>query len=460
MPMWTWLVSLACGRFVENAGSVASTLFLVAAAALLVEAVRHQVRQPMLPGWWLWGAAAVAILFVTALSPSFKKGHSLSGGADTATSVAIAALAWLGYRILADPLPERRLSGSWSVLLQFSLVSLLLVSLKQPNVVLLVVLWAGVCAAGLRDPRRENLLRIVLVGCASVPAIVFSLSWRQFSEVHIPGGQPDWLPFGQWRWSMAHIIAGGLITTMLKAPAHFILMFVVVIRTLKVLRLQPRAAADSLLIITTVTFVGYTLFLFMVWVATNFPVETAGAGFPRYSAHLGVLGVLTLAVDFAIPLAGISAIDRMKSKRIAIGFSLLVAASLPVMSPLLFKNSEIDQATLRFAKALAAALPKGSTVALIAPGDNGLFAHVLLRYALSRPDLDDRNLHVDPAIQNYTLDPDAVARSIADDLSIEHIVLVDVPKDISRHFGADVPSAGNVWLTRSDKGWRMRQPGS
>ncbi len=301
MPMWTWLVSLACGRFVENAGNAASALFLVAAAALLVEAVRQQVRQATLPAWWLWGAAAVAILCVTALSPSFKKGHSLSGSADTATSVAIAALAWLGYRILEDPLPVRRLLHTWSVLLQFSLISLLLVSLKQPNVVLLGVLWAGVCAAGLRDPRRGNLLRIVLIGCASVPAIVFSVLWRQFTDVHIPGGQPDWLPFGQWRWSMAHIIAGGLIITMLKAPAHFILMFGVVARTLKVLRRRPRVAADGLLIITTVTFVGYTLFLFMVWVATNFPVETAGAGFPRYSAHLGVLGVLTLAVDFAIP---------------------------------------------------------------------------------------------------------------------------------------------------------------
>ena len=453
-------MSLACGRFVENAGSVASALFLVAAAALLVEAIRQQVRQATLPGWWLWGAAAVAILCVTTLSPSFKKGHSLSGSADTATSVAIAALAWLGYRILKDPLPVRRLPGSWSVLLQFSLVSLLLVSLKQPNVVLLGVLWAGVCAAGLRDPRRGNLLRILLVGCASVPAIVFSVLWRQFSDVHIPGGQPDWLPFGEWRWSMAHIIAGGLIITMLKAPAHFILMFVVVARMLKVLRLRPRVAADSLLIITTVMFVGYTLFLFMVWVATNFPVELAGAGFPRYSLHLGILGLLTLAVDFAIPLASNSTVGRMKSRAIAVGVSLLVAASLPVMSPLLFKISEFDQATLRFAKAMAAALPNGSTVGLIAPADNGLLAHVLLRYALARPDLDDRNLHVGPTILNYTLEPDAVARSIANDLSIEHVVLIDVPKDISRHFGAEVSPAGTIWLTRSDKGWRIRQPGN
>lgn len=466
MPIWTWLVSLGSGFFVENAGRIASGLFLVAAAALLLEVVRQEARLQALSRWREWGAAAISVLAVTALSPSFHRGHTLTGYADTATSVAVAGLGWVGSRFHQEPWRE---GGAAPSLLQFSVLAVLLVSLKQVNVVLLALLCAGLFTTIWLDARGHRLRRAGWLCVAVLPALAQWFLWHRYAGTHIPGGDIRWLAVEEWRWGMTSVIASAMTAQALRIPVHFIVMFAAIWLGMRALFHRPEGSIDALAILTAVTFIGYTLFLFIIYVGANFsePEVARAASFHRYSTHVGILGLLTLGAASSRLLAWHARDEETpRMKAATIGLILAAALSVPVgWRHFIGAHREVVVQAEKLSRDLQAELPPGMTLELVAPRDDG-FLRTALQYAFSRPAPKPRaapkprDLRVSARVHRWHPDPVRGAQDVADDASIDHVVLYDAPKEVSAVFGLQGQVDGPVWLARTRTGWRLRQLGT
>jgi hypothetical protein len=298
MAIWTWLVSLGSGAFVANAGTVFSALLLLAAAALVLESVQQSQSGTQPPRNAGWGMAASSFLVVTALPPSFHKGHSLTGYADTGTSVAVAALAWLGCHTLQNKAGRTPYLGRAKV--QFVFVALLLVCLKQVNLVLLVLVCLGLSVAALRNGGASGLVGAGRICAAAAPAALLWVVWQRYATSHVPAGDFHWLPMRDWRWVYAPTILRAMVDQALRLPVHFLLMIGMTGMAIRALYRGATGRAETLAIAAGMTFLGYTTFLFITYVGAGFAESEVrrAASFHRYSTHAGILGILAFTAAF------------------------------------------------------------------------------------------------------------------------------------------------------------------
>jgi hypothetical protein len=457
MAIWTWLVSLGSGAFVANAGTVFSALLLVAAAALVLEAVQQAPSQTDPPTNAGWSMAALSFLVVTALSPSFHRSHSLTGYADTGTSVAVAALAWLGCHTLQNK--TGRTHHFCKAEVQFLLVALLLVSLKQVNLVLLALVCLGLSVAALLEGWPSGLIGAARIGAAAAPAALLWVLWQRYASSHVPMGDFHWLPIRDWRWGYAPTILRAMADQALRLPAHFLLMMVMTGAGIRALHRGATGRAETLAIVAGVTFLGYTAFLFITYVGAGFAESEVrrAASFHRYSTHAGTLGILAFAAAFGGGLAERS----FRYGRLTTVASVLLLGAVMLSVPLGWRHfiSARKEPAIR-AQALAATIgkdePRRGSVAVIAPTDDGFLA-TLVQYALSVPVAPAPELRVTARIDMGHPDPIAAARAVAEDRSIGQVVLQDAPPEISKIFGLEGPVTGLVWLSRSGETWLVRQ---
>jgi hypothetical protein len=449
MPIWTWVVSLLSGRLVINAGSVASGLFFAAGAALFVEAFREfsGVRRHAA----LWAAAAAAVLLLTVFSASFRTAYSLTGYADTATSVTVAAIAWIACRALHSAAVESKALPP-AVLMQLVLASVLLVSLKQANLVLLILLAAGIAAAVIcRRSRAEWRAGIFAVAVILSAAILWWL-WNRYVKAQMPHGQFSFMPLSRWRW--AH--AGEILRAMASAARpvmHFVILFIVMTVGIAAAWRGARSVAGMLAIATAVLFVGYTGFLFVTYLGAFSDAEALeAASFFRYSSHLGVLSVLVV-IAYAGPALGRAPFPGARATVVAaIVLAVAVAVTLPLRWRYLVAAPYLP---LHIAgHDVADTLAPGTRIAVIEPEDAGTLTGVL-RFQLMRYGKPVHDLAISAAVNRSTPDPAAAAAKVAADEKIGAVVLGKTPAAIAGLFGQPGALDGITYLARADGTWRV-----
>ena len=366
LPLVTYLASLLSGSFAETAVAQLNLLLLASTALLLLRLIA--LARGNIPVGW--SAAALALLATTLLSPSFVPKLVLTAYADTATAVAAAFAAVLGWRLIEDDPGEPRRP----LLVGFAASLALLPMLKQSNAGLFLCLLAGLAAACLLAPRgRAAMLPVVL---AALPAVALHALWRLYVGREIGGGEVAIRAFEQWNWALVPQMVAAMGWVAFQKIGHFGLAAVIVAVALRGLR-RP-SPQSRLALVFAVAFVLYTLFLAFSYVAA-FGAWEAGraASFWRYSTHLGLLGV-------AVAVYALAQAWPLWAARPVLGAAcVLVALLAPVIAaPRLRFDLEPEKLYLReVATDMRSLLGGGARIAVLDPAGDG-FDALFLDYLL------------------------------------------------------------------------------
>lgn len=374
----TYLVSRAAGFFVENAGPLFNVLLLFSFGLVAMRLVRKGLSLPehAAPGW---GMAALGILAVAGVNPTFVQKVILTAYADLPTAVALGmagVLGWFMLEALADDDRAAARTFAW----QMGLALAALVNAKSANLVLAVFVVAGVVLAGLRDPKVSPGRLAQVLPAVVLPAVVVYGAWAVYTQAQIPHGSQTVKPFAQWDLSLIPAMLGTVVTIMLKKIGYFGLMIVVAGFAVRAL-FRFGGAFDRLAIITATTFVGYNLFLWFAYVAIFGGYTGVRAlSYWRYNLHLGMLAVACVVFGGALLWR-----RYMRERRPRAGSR--VAVALVLILPFVFAPKlRFDlvlpkQFVKRVGTEMAEILPAGSRVYVMDPLETGFYAK-LMRYQL------------------------------------------------------------------------------
>lgn len=299
-PIFADIAHRLAGQFHESSGAVVNALVSISVGLL---GVRLWVRGAGLQDSAIgrpWAQAALGVLAGTLLCPTFVEKVVFTYYADpsTAAATAVAAiLGWLGLDALADGDTRRARALSW----QFGLVGLLLISIKQANLVLLVVVLAGLGVAALRDPavpfgRWLRLLPAMLLP----PAALFGV-WHVFTATTMaPGAAMSYRPFHEWSFDIAWPILKRMALIASNKGGHFGLMTVAVAAGIWAF-IRPSGSFHRLAMVVAVVFVGYNAFLYSTYIGVFGANDgVRAASYWRYNMHLGLLATLFAAFGLGL----------------------------------------------------------------------------------------------------------------------------------------------------------------
>jgi hypothetical protein len=284
----SWL----CGNFLETAGPVANVVILAALGAAMGDVMVAGARHT-LPLRFATASATIAAFWL--FFPNFERNVLYSSYADTASIAAVGILALLGLSLL-----ERLTAGynadnrafAW----RFGLVATALVLLKQANPVLLALLTLGLLVAGWRSGRLRRTFTIRLSLPMLLPAVVVFLLWRQYVATNLVSSEMSFRAFALWNWDKVFALLHSLGYEWTHNPPFHLLMWGVTLVGIWKLRL-PRRPEEMLAVITAVVWIGYNLFLMVVYLGAMTPEEAGNAAdYWRYTPHAGMLAVATVLV--------------------------------------------------------------------------------------------------------------------------------------------------------------------
>ena len=381
-------VSVLAGGVAESAGNIINfglvILFAILLANLIQLAKTNSPTQSPAPIGWL--VAALALILATYANPIFVRKIVLMANPDTATSV---GLAFLG--ITAWQLTERLRANNAPIkpfVFQFSLISLLFVNLKQPNIIIFFILFTGMALVLLGQhavPRFQRLLRLspILIG----PALFSYLLWRNFVSADAYLHEATLLPFEQWQYQNIPAILSSFWANALKKAGYFGLMgALVVLAGMKLFR--PETSFDRLVFLAAVIFIGWNGVLFFLYIAHwTGHASTGASSYWRYNTFIGYFG-------YAVAIYGLSRfyfqnylktpviktfVRSTAPTRIIITLAILMPF---VTAPYLRFDRQQPKPYLRsIGHELGTSVPHGARVLVHIPGDIGDYATVMQYFA-------------------------------------------------------------------------------
>ena len=299
---WSILSYFACrlaGRFLENPGSLLNVLLLIAfgrvAMRLLLEGAGREDTTRM-----GWGLCAGAILAGTLFNPTFAQKVALTAYADVSSAVATAFGAVLGWTLLnalAEGNGEKARRLAW----QFGLVMLVLVNVKQANLVLFVMLLGGIGVAGLRDPLVRLGALVRLLPLMVFPAVLIYGLWRYHVVTQLsPEDEAVFREFALWNFDLIPQILQRMLLVASKKGVYFGLMAVAVVFAIRGL-VQCKGRFDRLAIVVGTAFLGYNAFLFFIYLAHHGEFNAVNVvSYWRYNMHIGLLSVVFAAYGLGL----------------------------------------------------------------------------------------------------------------------------------------------------------------
>ncbi len=383
LPFLTYAASLMRGAFLTQGGAMINWMLLAVTAWALVE-TRFEANESK-PGWlFKMASLGLAILLVTVFNPGFNASYTVSNGSDTPTAFAVVfcgliLMQWHG----AFQKGDRREIIAPGV--QFALAAVVLVMLRQVNIVLLALLAAGFLVTALKARFLGKASGALVL--ALVPALLLRWAWQDYTQQALPGGSFSVLPFAEWRWALlpeAFLAAGKEI---LEKWGYFLLMGCAGAAGIRFL-FRPLTPRRVFGIITATVFLGYIGFIFTAYVAaasfSPYEIKRA-ASFYRYSTHVCLPGVAFLWFYLR------PCLERKPGKPWRLkAFTTFVWLVLPVIylakpgwvvpqaRPALCEDRALGQK-------LAKALPSPSRFVLIDPKGNG-FRYFIINFEFA---LDD-----------------------------------------------------------------------
>jgi hypothetical protein len=461
-PLFIYLVSLLTGRFTTAAGGLLNLLLLAVCAPILVgviEEIRQQRtigRQMALSQWQTAGLIGLAVPAISLLSPGFDGSFALTALADVATAVVTATsgvLLWL----MLERLTVQRYADARALAWQFGFVAVLLVTLRQPNPVILALLLVGAVVIAVRDQRLRLRHVAALLPAMLVPGLIVYVVWRTYAAIALPDGDVSILPPWAWNTGLVGATIAAMMHRMAQHPAYFMLMFG--LSGLGMLGLWRMAGAlDRLLVLVAVIWLGYTVFLLLAYLVAFQEWEARSAAeYWRYSTHIALLGTVGVAA-LATRLwpRGLTALTGMAVISGLGLFPVATALNANRLSP--DTNAEVRMLR-QIGSTLAETLPDGARVAVMEPTNDALL-YFVLRYELWRPGRNDRGLRVVHEIhypfREYEEDLRYAADSFAN-RALTHIVIGDPTADFASALGIPTRTGQILLLQRGHTSWQIAQ---
>ena len=387
------------GGFVENAIILFNVVWLLLFAALLAWLLR---RSGAVPSGNSWKLAAFALLCTTILNPIFVRRIWLTSYPDTSTSIVVAFAGIAGWLWIEAMVHKDRSEGAKAF--AFALLLTLLINIKQANLVLVVALIIATGMVVLRDRDAAfgtYLKRLpVIIG---LPLILY-FSWRYYLTEVTPLHENKILPFADWPFDRLPDLLGKMGVVVYRKALYFALALGLVIWGMRVWIGRPKSSFDRLAIIVGATFVGYNLFLLLIFIAH---FNGHPQSYWRFNTHIGYLIFATTI--YGLGLAYHRHGDRLKPSIIT-GLKK-AATALVIVVPLLELglanywrfDLEIPKPLLREAgRELATRLPADTRIAAIVPGDLGNFTSIFRHYAtIDRPDIRAGAIDKPPHIASF-----------------------------------------------------------
>ena len=289
-PFLTYLTSRFAGQMVEGTGRLINVLMLMSLGLVAIKLAFEGAgrKMPEKPGWTL---CALALMTGTLLNPTFVQKIVLTSYADTPTAVLVAFSAYVSWRLL-EVLSSEDDSQAWLLAWQFALLALVLINIKQVNLVLVVVILAGAMLVGLRDPQIRFVRLLKLLPLMALPALVLYGLWRYHIAVEAPGEEATFKPFDQWNIAVIPLIIKQMLVIAAKKGAHFAIQFIAVGFAIRAL-FRFHGSFDRLAVLVATAFLGYNAFMLLVYVGSfSEPDALRAVSFWRYNMQLGLMSVV------------------------------------------------------------------------------------------------------------------------------------------------------------------------
>ena len=327
----TFLSSLLAGRLVENAGAITNLFILLTFGLLAVRLIRTGLGRgdyASPPGWQL---VALGGLLATLLNTTFAQKVALTSYADIATAAAAAMGAVIGWYML-DALAKKKRDEVRHLALQFGLLMMLLVNLKQSTVALAAIVIGAVMLAGLVDPKIRFRQLIATLPRIVIPSIIIFALWRYYILMELPSREISIRPVSEWLITDIPQILWNMLVVLSKKGAYLVLMVIASGFAIRGL-FRMRTSFDRLAVIVGSAFLVHNAFLLFVYVSTFGKADALRvASLWRYNMQLGLLGVVFTAYGLSIAWKKYGR-DRFEIRKVAwLPIVLMLAA------PFIFAN--------------------------------------------------------------------------------------------------------------------------
>ncbi|MCH8859156.1 MAG: hypothetical protein IID54_06190 [Proteobacteria bacterium] len=363
-PLMNYLSSRLAGRFVENTGGMFNVLLLLTFGLLIAKIIRRGLGDVAgrAPGWAL---IALGGLAVTLLNPTFVQKLVLTAYSDGPTAATVGFAGVLGWFML-DALAAGEKSRARRLALQMGLIMLVMINIRQANLVLFVMLTGGVAVAGWRDPtiRLAELAR--LLPLMIVPPLLIFLVWRFHVSSGLSGAEFTVGAVSEWLIGNIPEILARMLLILSKKGAYLVLALTAIGFGVAGF-FRVRGSFDRLAIIVGAIFLGYNAFLLFTYVSVFGERDALRAvSLWRYNMHLGPLGVAFAAYGLALLWKKYRLSERLEGKRAERQQKQLSAlASIPrVMS----ESDNLETVLTGIARTIASPLRPASLATFLMPG--------------------------------------------------------------------------------------------
>ena len=447
LPMIMFVAARLAGGFVENAGILFNVVVLLSVALLLARlmadgaAGRPDAGPDAAPGF---GLCALGSLVAAVVPPFVVPKIAFTAYAEVGTAAALAFAGILGWQAIeasAGGDGERARTRGW----QSALALVVLVSLKQANLALLIILAGGFLIAGLRRPGLSAARVTGLVAAIVVPSVIVYLFWRYHVQLHLPGREFTVREFSQWNVEALPETLSTMLGIALRKSGFFALMVVIAGFSVRAL-FKHRGPFDTLAIVSGAVFVGYNAFLVFAYVAAFGEGDARhAASYWRYNMHLGFLAAATASYGGALVWRRHGA--RLPAFRAAwLATVLVLAAPVVLVNKVRFDLHPPKQYVRTVGAELVRILPPDARLAVFDPGDVGFYAK-FVRYLL-HPDVAMVFEHHIFANRRNLPGKFADSRST-------HAWVHTQSDEVRALLGAEMPSGASYLLEKTDDGWRV-----
>lgn len=387
-------VSVLTGGMAESAGYVINFGLVTLFAVLLADLI-HLARTGVHNGSSSqigWTVAALALILATYANPIFSRKIVLMANPDTATSVVLAFLGINAWQLIERlRVKEENLKQH---IIQFSLLALLFINLKQPNIIILAILFLSMTLLLIDKESLKRVIRLIIFSPVLFgPALVSYLLWRGYVSSGAQLQEATLLPFEQWQFDNIPAILGSFWANAVKKAGYFGIMTIITIYAcIRLFRLNN--SFDRLAILTAFVFIGWNGALFFLYIAHwTGHASTGASSYWRYNTFIGYFG-------YAVAIYGLS---RMFFERVELTQVFLIirgkiiqqtlvvtAIIMPfVTAPYLRFDRQQPKPYLRtIGNEISVSVPVGSRVLVHIPGDVGDYATVMQYFANRfRPDI-------------------------------------------------------------------------
>jgi hypothetical protein len=464
LPLVTYLTSTLAGQFVENTSAIFNLLLLFFFAATLSQIISDTLEKEKAFSQ-RWGLLALCMLGVTILSTTFVQKIVLTSYADSTTSVTMAMIAVLLWKLLnrladqsqaADIKAESR-SYAW----QAGLVIAAFLFLKQTNLVLLVLMLIGFLVVVIRDPaiRLMDFLKLCLP--LLLPGIITYIAWRYHVGQHLSYGEVSLMPFENWLLGDAFTILARMSSIAAKKAPYFILMFTIAVFAVRSI-MKTIGPTERLLIPIAVVFLGFNCFLWLMYVAVFGKGEgLRAASFWRYNIQLGLLGVTGATYGLALlwhRYVTPALETRPQLKKFLPGLPVVIVLVLPVVlqHKLRFDLRPQKDHMRMVGQTLAKTLPNGAVLAIVDLRSNG-FTGKVMSYELTSVPPQNKKITVPISLHvNYGIKTPAQLNTVISKAPLTHIWVHQSSPIIDTALNVKLAPYASYLLKRNKKTWDVK----